>query len=123
MSTLVRRLVALVAVSAFAGTLALPLVSAAHQRWDDDPDCASLDLGPRHVAATFARPAAGATQTGHCALCHWLRAFAGATLTPVQTPVIGSGANGAPSASHAWWHGRDLTLEGPSRAPPALASL
>jgi hypothetical protein len=123
MSALLRRLVASLALAAFVGTLALPFGSASHLSWSDDADCvAPVGHGPRHATTAF-RDAGAPLPTGHCPLCHWLRAFAGASLTPVRssTPLLGVGAANLPPLL--WWHGRDAALDRPSRAPPSSSIL
>jgi len=117
MSAFLRRIVATFAIAVFAGTLALPLGTEAHQSWNDDPDCApSVGAGHRPAAVQAVNETA---QTGHCALCHWLRAFAGASLTPVQSSIAVPDASGAMASNLAGGHGRLASLDRPSRAPPA----
>src|SRR6187402_407719 len=122
MPALLRRFVASLALVTFVGTLALPLASQTHLAWNDDPDCGPTEFGPHHTTTTL-RDGAEPIATGHCALCHWLRAFAGASLTPVQSPIPAFDARDVRAARLPWWHGRLAATHRPSRAPPAATSL
>jgi len=117
MSAALRRLVASFAVLVFAGTLALPLGAQTHLSWNDDPDCAFWTASAGH-RPTAVKAQNEPQQTGHCALCHWLRAFAGASLTPAQSSAALLDPHGLGTAHLAWWHGRLASLDTPSRAPP-----
>ena len=122
MPALLRRFVASLALVAFVGTLALPLASQTHLAWNDDPDCGPAAFGPHHTT-TALRAAGDPLPTGHCALCHWLRAFAGASLTPVQSSTPALDARNVRAARLTWWHGRLAAIDRPSRAPPSATSL
>jgi hypothetical protein len=117
MSARIRRLVASCAILIFAGTLALPLGSEAHLSWNDDADCAALTGGGHHGASAL-QAENRAAPSGHCALCHWLRAFSGVSLplSAVSTPAFD--ARDAVSRPASLWDGRMAALDRPSRAPP-----
>ena len=118
MSALLRRAIASFAIAVFAGTLGLPLGSQTHLSWNDDPDCAFLTAEAGH-RPTAVKAVNDAARPGHCALCHWLRAFAGASLSPVQSSTPALDVRGLDASHLAWWHGRLASLDRPSRAPPA----
>jgi hypothetical protein len=122
MSGTLRRLIASFALAAFVGTLALPFVSRTHLSWDDDADCGPSILAPRHAGTALAPPDSDAP-VGHCALCHWWRAFAGAALAPSRSAVPAFDSGCLITARFAWWHGRLTALDRPSRAPPASPNL
>jgi hypothetical protein len=110
----VRRVVALAVITAFAGGLVLPALSARH---------ASPDAEDRR--ATSARTMLLVSEAGpveadeHCPVCHWLRAISGAfALAPVvvsATPAV-EVLRLTPTADR---RGRSEVPAVPSRAPPA----
>jgi len=117
MSARFRRLVASCAILIFAGTLTLPLESEAHLSWNDDPECAPL-AGGGHRGASALQAEKQTAPSGHCALCHWLRAFSGVspTLSATSTPAFDT--RNAVVRTAVLWDGRIAALDRPSRAPP-----
>ena len=118
MSVSLRRLVASFAMLVFAGTLALPLGTRKHLSWNDDSDCALLTADAGHLP-TAVKAAPDSPAAGHCALCHWQRTFAGASLVPVQWSGLVLDPHGLAAAGVMGWYGRLASLDRPSRAPPA----
>jgi hypothetical protein len=118
MRVLSLRVQAWIALCAFLGGLALPIVTARHEAFEDDAACVtSLRSGGAATArvgatSTTARPA-------HCAICHWLRAVSGATTTGTQLTSVwlepGALASALTGASPHF----DLASDRPARAPPS----
>jgi hypothetical protein len=117
MSVRFRRLVASCAILIFAGTLALPLGSEAHLSWNDDADCAPATAGGHHGASAL-QAETQTTPSGHCALCHGLRAFSGVSLTLSAASTPAFDTRDAVSRPASLWDGRIAALDRPSRAPP-----
>jgi len=117
MSVRFRRLVASCAILIFAGTLTLPLGSETHLSWNDDADCAPR-TGGGHRGAPALQAEKQTKPSGHCVLCHWLRAFAGVSLTLSATSNPAFDTRDAVSGPALLWDGRIAALDRPSRAPP-----
>jgi hypothetical protein len=115
----VRRLYGRFAVALCAFSILLPATIEGHALWSsDDPGCARTRVAavqtPAHVTA------APATDTSrHCALCHWLRAIAGAMPSEAARTPSRLEIRELTIARFAWWHDEMLPLERPARAPPA----
>jgi len=77
MRCLALRVRAWLALGAFVGTLALPVIAARHLTFDDDTACGIDELTVVRLTTGF-EPFQPAPPPGHCALCHWLRAVSGA---------------------------------------------
>jgi hypothetical protein len=109
---------ALVALTAFVGSLALPFVSARHFLFDDDAACGqpSFASAPSTAILDTATPA---SPSQHCPLCHFQRAVGGASpSSPIvatswltASPALAPAAPQSPRTS--------VVVERPSRAPPA----
>jgi hypothetical protein len=115
----VRRLFGRFAVALCAISILLPATVEGHALWNsDDPGCAPTRVAsgqtPTHVTSAPAFDA-----SGHCALCHWLRAIAGAM--PTETAITPSPLEirEISITRFAWWHDELLPLEPPARAPPS----
>lgn len=114
------RLVATLALAAFLGTLALPLVASRHGFGDDvDAGWGGQRFGTGHPV-TQIEPVYPVAADEHCAICHWARAFGssvtGAPMRYVPTvtssPIVFSPLD-APSAI--------FLAVGPPRGPPSLS--
>jgi mono/diheme cytochrome c family protein len=112
------RLVVLLCVAA----ILLPAASRSHVLWDDDPACGS----------TLSLPDGGARQIGagthsssptHCAVCHWLRAIAGAEPVNTASTLLGLAPQAVAISRLAWWYDAAFALDRPSRAPPVSTFL
>jgi hypothetical protein len=115
-----RRLIGRVVLLAFVGMVAAPLAASSHVRWNDEPDCDSAGLGPRHSAPQFESGKPPVTPA-HCTVCHWMRsvgtsrAHAGITLVAWLEPA------GLCQIAVVRTASSELSGEGPARAPPVLA--
>jgi hypothetical protein len=114
----VRRLFGRFAVALCALSILLPATVEGHALWSgDDPACVRTTVAavqtPAHVTA-----APDSDTSSHCALCHWLRAIAGAM--PSKAPPTPSRLEirELTIARLVWWHDEMLPLERPARAPP-----
>ena len=113
------RLRALVALSAFLGSLSLPLMSFGHLTLDDDRACGSIVLDAGQPWAQF-EPIRPSLPADHCALCHWLRSVGGArTSSVVATQTWLEPSAPVPVLTSVWRRALRVT-ERPSRAPPAF---
>jgi len=110
---------ALIAVTAFVGSLALPFVSARHFLFDDDAACGqpSFANAPSTAILDVATPAA---PPQHCPLCHFQRAVGGASPSPpiVASSWLSAGPALVPVAPQS--PRTSVVVERPSRAPPAV---
>jgi hypothetical protein len=114
LSSVFRRVGAWGALAAFAASFALPILSTRHLV----PD---VDEGSRlavHAEQQVGMPE-GTGADEHCAVCHWMRAVAGASAPAVAVfatwlPPAEPVATGSPDRQ-----GRTAVPAVPSRAPPA----
>jgi hypothetical protein len=111
------RLRALLALSAFVGSLSLPLVSFGHLTLDDDRACGSIVLALGHPWAQL-EPIRPSLPADHCALCHWLRAVGGSRTSDVVTPHTWLEPAASAPVLTLVWRPALLVTERPSRAPP-----
>jgi hypothetical protein len=118
MSARFRRVVASCAILIFVGTLALPLGSETHLSWNDDADCALMTEGGGHHSPSAIQAEKQTESSGHCPLCHWLRAFSGVSLTLPESSTPAFDTRNAISRPALLWDGRIAALDRPSRAPP-----
>lgn len=114
LSGVVRRVGAWGSLLAFAASLALPVLSTRHLAPDaDDGVRLSFNMGER-----LDLPA----ETGsdeHCAVCHWMRAVAGASVGALGVQLTGFITSQPTLADSSDRQGRTAVPAGPSRAPPA----
>jgi hypothetical protein len=107
------RVIVLLCVAA----ILLPAASRSHVLWDDDPTCGSTlglpDGGARQIGA-----GAHSSSPAHCAVCHWLRAIAGAEHIDTVSTLLGLVPQALAVSRLAWWHDEAFALDRPSRAPP-----
>ena len=109
------------ALYAFLSGLAVPLYESHPIDAADDAACAT-EGGGRPVGARSVMNAAvpGDHASGHCVVCHWLRAMWGAAVQEVAalatplTPASGNVVGSSPVLAVAY-------LAGASRAPPVSA--
>lgn len=116
----VRRLSGRLVVALCALSILLPATMEGHALWsNDDPGCARPTVAasavqtPTNVAAT-----PGFDTSSHCAICHWLRAIAGAMPSEAAPTPSRLEVREITIARLAWWHDEMLPLERPARAPP-----
>lgn len=107
------------ALASFAASLALPFGAARHLTFDDDAACGFETLAVGHSRTQFETPQPS-PQVGHCALCHWLRAVAGAR--PGPAVLIDARLDVVPYrlAIVRQGHGSAVTTDRSSRAPPVI---
>ena len=120
-----RRLFGRLAVVFCVCSVLLPAAAESGARWNDDPECASDGSSPNlpsRLAAGTTR-AANAPGSTHCAICHWLRAIAGAVPTELASTLLGLAPREIVLTRLTWWHDQMLPLARPSRAPPAFSLL
>ena len=115
-----RRLYGRFAVALCAVSILLPATVEGHALWGgDDPGCvqttvaAAADQTPAHITG-----APASDSSSHCALCHWLRAIAGAMPSETASTPSRLEIRENTIARLAWWHDEMLPLERPARAPP-----
>jgi hypothetical protein len=119
MRTWPRRQLAKLVLVTFVAALALPLVSRDHLQDSDDADCGWGSLVVRDRTPHVTVPVAP-TDTGHCAICHWLQSIRSAAaskvaaVTPQASPSPVAGPEATRSLAGAAADHR------PSRAPPSL---
>ena len=114
-----RRLYGRFAVALCALSVLLPATVEGHAFWSsDDPACAQTIAAPVQTA-THVTAAPASDSSGHCALCHWLRAIAG-TMPSEAAPLPSRlEVRELTIARLAWWHDEMLPLERAARAPPS----
>jgi hypothetical protein len=111
-----RRLTAWGVVLTVAGSLVLPAVSARHLTPDADD---MLVLGvARAGEIDLIGPIQQPPLEDHCAVCHWLCAFSGASVRSTVSPAAWLASGPAPAAQISARQGRSAVPAGPSRAPP-----
>lgn len=113
------RLRALLALTAFVGSLSLPLVNFGHLTLDDDRACGSIVLALGHPWAQLESPAQS-LPADHCALCHWLRAVGGSRTSTVVTTLTWLEPGEPAPVPELARRPALLVIERPSRAPPVL---
>jgi hypothetical protein len=113
------RLRALVALSAFVGSLSLPLLSFGHLALDDDTACGSVVMAFGQPGTRVGLPQSS-PRAQHCPLCHWLRAVGGAQAAGAVTAVAWLEPGAPAPAVSLVWHPALVVTERPSRAPPAV---
>jgi hypothetical protein len=84
MHAALRRLFGGLTLVAFVSSLLAPVLTASHIAGRDDPDCSPEALSAGNPVAQF--EPGSAPKTGHCGICHWLRAVA--TATPSDPVVV-----------------------------------
>lgn len=114
----VRRLYGRFAVVLCAVSIVLPAIVEGHALSNsDDPGCARTTVAAAKTPTQVA-PAPVSDSSSHCALCHWLRAIAGAMPSEGAPTPSRLDIREIPIARLAWWHDEMLPLERPARAPP-----
>ncbi len=118
MRSLALRLRAWVALCSFVGGLTLPFVADRSLTFADDAACGLEVLAVGPAGAHFEAPATPAP-SGHCALCHWLRAVSGAR--PGPAILVSAHLDVVPFrvALIRHGHGAVVSTDRASRAPPA----
>lgn len=114
LSSVFRRVGAWGALAAFAASFALPILSTRHLV----PD---VDEGSRlavHAEPQVAVPG-GTSGDEHCAVCHWMRAVAGASTHSGTVFVTWFLPSDPVTAGSSDRQGRTAVPAVPSRAPPA----
>jgi hypothetical protein len=115
----VRRLFGRFAVALCAISILLPATVEGHALWNsDDPACARTRVAAVQTPAQVTS-ASDSNPSSHCALCHWLRAIAGAMPSETATTLSPLEIRETTIARLVWWHDEMLPLERPARAPPS----
>jgi hypothetical protein len=123
MSARLRQLITRLTLTAFFGALTLPVVAGVDLSSIDDTACFDArDLGPRHNGVQFATEHAP-LESGHCTVCHWMRAVSGATPRPAVTHVVSLTARASQIPLNVFPYAHSASFEQPSRAPPASLPL
>ena len=113
------RLRALLALSAFVGSLSLPVVGFGHLTLDDDRACGSVVMALSHPGVQVDAPRPS-LPLDHCALCHWLRAVGGSRTATVVTTLTWLEPSAPAPVPALAKRPSILATERPSRAPPVL---
>src|SRR6476646_9929843 len=110
------RLRALLALSVFSISLALPLLSFGHFTFDDDRACEAVSLtAPAQKPGVQIEPLRATLPPDHCALCHWLRAVGGSRTTAVTKIEAWLEPSPTVLVSSPTWHSVSVVPHGPSR--------
>jgi hypothetical protein len=113
------RLTAWISLVAIVAVLAMPMLPGLHTAARAGLDCEGVARPGEGLA--IGADAATPIGSGHCVMCHWLRAARSATVHPVASAAPSLSYEPAALRPTVTGVGRLLVLEGPSRAPPSFA--
>jgi hypothetical protein len=120
MSVRLRRPIGHLLLAVFFSTFATSL-AASHLRGSDDPLCVS-EFASRHPVPTIAATTP-ANDVSHCAVCHWMRAVAGAASYGPTTALPHPAKQGLELARPVSRHRDQVFVQSSPRAPPVSSPL